>query len=134
MNFTFSLSHNNLVVETRWSGALTSEIISAGIVSHNNWAIKNSDKLPLVLLFDYSQADLTNVTENDLHNIADRFRGLDNLFPDANWVAIMPSDVKYPIVRLWQTFADTFCNNSLVVRNRPEAEKIISSVLTDYSY
>ena len=133
MNFAFSLTHKNFVVETQWVGELTGEIISTGVISHNNWIINNSDRLPLVLLFDFTKANLNNVTETDLQNITSRFSGIEDMFPGVNWIGIMPKDVKYSTVRMWLVHAENFSQNSHVVSNRPNAMKIISGVINSYS-
>lgn len=129
MNFSFFLIHDNLVVETLWFGDLTGEIIVAGVIRHNNWIIKNSDTLPLVLLFDFTKASLEKVSEMDLQIIKDHFRGLENVFPGVNWIGIMPSDVKYSTVKMWLDHAENIPNNSYIVKNRLHAEDIILSIL-----
>ena len=133
LNYKFSLTHDNLVAETQWFGDLTYKIIVDGIISQNQWFLVNSDKFPLVLVSDYTQANLNNVTQTDLQKIADQFRGEDDLFPDMTWIAIMPSDVKFEIVRLWQEHADSLYRNPNVVRNWTLAKNIISDVLTNYT-
>ena len=133
MNFKFSLTHNNLAAETQWYGDLTYEIIVAGVASQNQWILNNSDKLPLVLVFDYTKASLKNVTETDLQAFADQFHGIEDLFPDITWIAIMPSNVKYDIVRLWIEHAESLFSNAHVVRNRPKANDIISNVLNSFN-
>ena len=133
MNFKFSLTHNNLVAQTFWFGDLNYEIIVAGVVSQNQWIVENSNKFPLILVSDYTKASLNNVSESDLHIIADQFHGEEDLFPDMTWVVIMPSDVKYEIVRLWIDHAGSLFKDSHVVRNWSRAENIISDVLTSYN-
>lgn len=129
MNFKFSLTHNNLAAETQWCGDLTYEIIVAGVASQNQWILNNSDKLPLVLVSDYTKASLNNVTETDLQAISDQFHGVEDLFPDMTWIVIMPSNVKYDIVRLWIGHAESLFTNAHVVRNKSKANDIISNVL-----
>ena len=75
MNFKFSLTNNNFAAEIRWYGNLSYEIIVDGIVSQNQWVISNSDRLPLVFVSDYTEANLNNVTATDLQAIADQFHG-----------------------------------------------------------
>ena len=129
MNFAFSLTHDNLVVETVWFGDLTGEIIVAGVTRHNNWIIQNSDTLPLVLLFDFTKTVLDKVSEMDLLIIKDHFIGIEDVFPGVNWIGIMPSDVKYNTVRMWLDHAENISNNSYIVKNRLNAKDIISNVL-----
>lgn len=131
-NFTFSLTHNNLVAETLWFGELTHEIMVEGIVDQNQWILQNSDKFPLVLVSDYTKASLNNITETDLQKIADQFHGGAELFPDMAWIAIMPVGVKYEIVRLWLEHAESLFKDSHVVKNQSKAKEIISDVLTRY--
>ena len=130
MNFSFSLIHDNLVVETLWFGDLTGEIIVAGVVRHNNWIMQNSDTLPLVLLFDFTQAILDEVSEMDLQIIKDHFKGIEDIFPGVNWIGIMPSDVKYSTVKMWLDHAENISNNSYIVKNRVNAQDIISNILS----
>lgn len=133
MNFTFSLTHDNLVAETTWSGDLTCEIISAGLLRQNQWIISNSDKLPVVLVSDYSKANLNNVTESDLKSIADQFDGEESLFPDVNLILVMPQHVRYSIVRLWLDFSESIVSNAHVVSSYSRARDIITSVLLKFS-
>lgn len=132
MNFKFSLAHNNLVVETLWFGDLTYEIIADGLVRQNQWIFNNSNKLPLIMISDYSKASLNNVTESDLQIIADQYYGIENLFPDISWIAIMPEGVDFRTVRLWLDHAESLFINSHVVRNWPIAKDIISNVLINF--
>jgi hypothetical protein len=76
MNYAFSFSHDDLVVETRWLGELTGELIAAGVVSRMNWIHENSKKIPLVLLSDYTNADLEKITTSNLRMIASLFRSI----------------------------------------------------------
>lgn len=132
MNCTFTLAHGNLVVEAAWFGKLTYEIIVDGLISQNQWIIKNSDKFPLALVSDYTNANLNNITEADLQGISDQFQGEGELFPDMAWIAVMPGDVKYEIVRLWLEHADSWCRDSHVVKDRAKAENIVSEILGRY--
>ena len=132
MNFKFSLTHDNLVAETLWFGDLTYEIIAAGFASQNQWIVKNSNKLPLILVSDYSKATLNNVTESDLKIIAYQYHGIESLFPDMNWIAIMPESVDYSIVRLWLDHAESIFSNAHVVRSYSKAKDIISNVLINF--
>ena len=132
MNFKFFLTHNNLVVETHWFGDLTCEIITAGFIKQNQWIINNSNKLPLVFVSDYSKARLDNVTESDLQILADNFRGEEVLFPDMNWIAIMPVDVEYSVVRIWLDHAESIFSNAHIVRSCSKAKDIISNVLINF--
>jgi hypothetical protein len=132
MNFTFSLTHDNLVAETLWSGELTCEIISAGLLCQNQWIICNSDKLPLVLVSDYSKANLNNVTENDLKALSEHFSVEESLFPDVNLILIMPHHVRYNIVRLWIDFSESIVSKAHVVGNYSRARDIISTVLMKF--
>ena len=129
MNFKFSLTHNNLVAETSWSGDLTCEIISAGLLSQNQWIVSNSDKLPLILVSDYSKANLNNVTENDLKSIADQFSGEESLFPGTSFILIMPQHIKYGIARLWIDHAESIFSNAYVVNSYSRVKDIVSSIL-----
>ena len=133
MNFVFSLTHHSFVVETRWFGDLTGEIIVAGVVSHNNWIIENSGKLPLALFFDFTKAKLDKVSETELQTVTSYFNGIEDIFPGVNWVGVMPRDVKFSTVRMWLTHAENISNNSHVVRNRSNAIEIISSIINSYS-
>ena len=133
MDFKFSLTDNNLTAEIQWYGNLSYEIIVAGIVGQNQWILSNSDKLPLVLVSDYTKASLNNVTKTDLHAIANQFHGEEELFPDMTWIAIMPSNVKYDIVQSWIDHAESMFSNAHVVRSRSMADDIISNVLSSFS-
>ncbi len=133
MNFDFSLTHDNLVVETLWFGDLTYEIIVAGVVSQNQWILINSDKLPLVLVSDYTKASLNDITETDLQAIADQFHGIEDLFPNMTWIVIMPGNVKYAIVRLWIEHAESLFTNAHIVNSKSNANDIISNVLNSFS-
>ena len=132
MHFKFSLTHKNLVAESLWSGELTYEIMVEGIIEQNKWILQNSDKFPLVLVSDYSKANLNNITETDLQKIADQFHGEADLFPDMAWIAVMPGDVKYEIVRLWLEHAESLFRDSHVVKNPSMAKDIISDLLMRY--
>jgi len=132
MNCKFSLTHNNLVAETEWSGDLTHDIMVAGIVQQNQWIIAHSDKLPLVLVSDYTKANLESVTAADLQSIADQFHGAADLFPDMAWIAIMPRDITYDMVRLWLEHAESLYDDSYVVNDRSKVKNIVSDLLTRY--
>ncbi len=133
MNYAFSLTHNNLAAETQWHGELTHEIIVAGNVKQNQWILNNSDKLPLVLVSDYTNASLDNVTESELHTIAEQFEGEKELFPDMTWIVIMPENVTYDIVRLWIEHAEHLYCNAHVVRSKSRADELIAEVLDSFS-
>jgi hypothetical protein len=92
MNYTFSLSPDNLVVETRWLGDLTREIIAAGVVSRMNWIHDNSDTIPRIQFSDYRDANLKDLSASDLKMIATMFRGIDDQFPGAHWISVMNTD------------------------------------------
>ena len=133
MYFKFSLTHDNLVAETLWFGDLTYEIIATGFTSQNQWIVNNSNKLPLILVSDYSKASLNKVTEKDLRNMAYKYHCIESLFPDINWIAIMPDSVDYSIVRLWLDHAESlFISNAYVVRSCSRAKDIISNVLKNF--
>ena len=132
MNFKFSLTHNNLVAETHWFGDLTYDIIAAGFASQNQWIMNNSNILPLIIVSDYSKASLGNLTKNDLQSIADQYNGIESLFPDMNWIAILPDSVDYSIVRLWLDHAESLFSNAHVVRSCSRAKDIISNVLLNF--
>ena len=132
MNFQFSLTHNNLVAETLWSGDLTYEIFAAGLVSQNQWIINNSDKLPLVLVSNFSKANLNKVTENDLQTIVEQYHGIEDLFPGMHWVAIMPDRVEYRIVRLWLDYAEYLFSKAHVVRGYMRAKETIAIILMNF--
>lgn len=134
MNYTYSLSHDDLVVETKWLGEMSREIIIAGVENRKDWILENCEKAPLILLSDYTNAILDKLTSSDLEAIADRFRGIQDLFPGVNWISIMPTDLKYGIARTWQAYAELiFFSDTHVVKNRAEAEEIISNVLESSS-
>ena len=133
MNYSFSKSHNDFVVETEWAGELTGEILSDGVVSHNNWAITHTIQLPLVLLFDFTNATLDKVSGNDLQSIASFFSGMEDMFPGVHWICIMPKDVQYSVVKMWIDITEKIFNHSHVVHNRQHAEKIIKEIIDSYS-
>ena len=133
MNYSFSMSDNNCVVETKWTGELTGGILSDGILSHNNWAITSSTKLPLVLLFDFTEASLDKVSEDDLQSISTLFSGMEDMFPGVHWICVMPKHVQYDTARMWLEHADKIFDKSHVVNSRSLAEKLIRDIIDSYT-
>lgn len=129
MNYTFSLSHDGKVIETKWIGELTGEIIAMGFDERNTWIEKNVKETPLVLLSDYSEADVEKVTAEGLRLVASLFRGFEDNYPGVLWISIMPTDLKFGLARMWQAYAEKIFSNTHVVRSRDDAEKIISSII-----
>ncbi|MBT8490361.1 MAG: hypothetical protein KJN62_04880 [Deltaproteobacteria bacterium] len=129
MNYSFSLSHDGKVIETKWMGNLTGEIIATGSDKRKTWIEKNTKEIPLVLLSDYTEADVEKVTADGLRIVASRFRGIEDNYPGVYWIAIMPTDLKFGLARMWQSFADELFSNTHVVRSRDDAEKLISSFI-----
>jgi len=130
MNYSFSLSHDGKVIETKWFGKLTGEIIALGYGDRNTWILKNAKETPLVMLSDYCEAEVEEVTADGLQLVASRFRGFGDTYPGAHWISIVPTDLKYGLARMWQTFAEEIFSNTHVVRSREDAEKIISSIIS----
>ena len=133
MNFTFSLAHDNLVATTHWAGEMNYEIIAAGIVRQNQWILENSNRLPLVLVSDFTDASLSGITDEDLERIAEQFQGSEDLFPDMTWIAVMPKEVKYDTVRLWLEHAEAMFQEQHVVKNQAQAEAIITEMLERFA-
>lgn len=134
MNFNFSLTHNNLVVETYWEGNLKIEDLVTGIVQHNNWVIQNAEKLPLVLIFDFTKADLGCLSETDLQNLASHFEGIESMFPGVSWIAVMPREIKYQAVRMWLEYVEHIPCNAMVVRSLQNAHALISDITRAHSH
>jgi hypothetical protein len=128
MNYSFSLSHDGKVIETKWFGKLTGEIIAMGFDDRNTWIEKNAKETPLVLLSDYIEADVEKVTADGLRLVASRFRGFEDNYPEVHWISIVPTDLKFGLARMWQVYAEELISNTHVVRSRDDAEKIISSI------
>jgi hypothetical protein len=130
MNYTFSLSHDGKVIKTKWIGQLTGEIIAMGFDERNTWIEKSAKETPLVLLSDYSEADVEKVTAEGLRLVASRFQGFEDNYPGVRWISIMPTDLKFGLARMWQAYAEKLFSNTYVVRSRDDAEKIISSIIS----
>lgn len=130
MNYSFSLSHDGKVIETKWFGKLTGEIIAMGFDDRNTWIEKNVKETPIVLLSDYSEADVNKVTADGLRLVASRFRGFEDHYPGVYWISIVPTNLKFGLARMWQAYAEELFSNTHVVRSRDDAEKIISSIIS----
>ena len=130
MNYSFSLSHDGKVIETKWFGQLTGEIIAMGFDDRNTWIEKNAKETPLVLLSDYFEADVEKVTADGLRLVALRFRGFEENYPEVHWISIVPTDLKFGLARMWQAYAEELFSNTHVVRSRDDAEEIISSIIS----
>jgi len=130
MNYTFSLSHYGKVVETKWIGKLTGEIIAMGFDERNTWIEKSAKETLLVLLSDYSEADVEKVTAEGLRLVASRFQGFEDNYPGVCWISIMPTDLKFGLARMWQSYAEKLFSNTHVVRSRDDVGKIISSSIS----
>ena len=129
MNYSFSLSHDGKVIETKWFGKLTGEIIAMGFDDRNTWLEKNTKETPLVLLSDYFEADVKKVTADGLHLVASRLRGFEDNYPGVHWISIVPTDLKFGLAKMWQAYVMELFSNTHVVRSRDDAEKIISSII-----
>ena len=130
MNYSFSLSHDGKVIETKWFGKLTGEIIAMGFDDRNTWIEKNAKETPLVLLSDYIEADVEKVTADGLRLVASRFQGFEDCYPGVVWVSIMPTDLKFGLARMWQAYSEEVFRNTHVVRSRDDAEKLISDIIS----
>ena len=130
MNYSFSLSHDGKVIETRWFGKLTGEIIAMGFDDRNIWIEKNAKETPLVLLSDYVEADVEKLTADGLLLVASRFQGFEDNYPGVHWISIVPTDLKFGLARMWKAYAEDLFSNTHVVRSRDEAEQIISSIIS----
>ena len=130
MNYSFSLSHDGKVIETRWFGKLTGEIIAMGFDDRNIWIEKNAKETPLVLLSDYIEADVEEVTAEGLRLVASRFEGFEDNYPGIHWISIVPTDLKFGLARMWKAYAEELFSNTHVVRSHDDAEKIISSIIS----
>ena len=130
MNYSFSLSHDGKVIETKWFGKLTGEIIAMGFDDRNTWIEKNTKETPLVLLSDYFEADVEKVTADGLRFVASRFRGFEDKYPGIHWISIVPTDLKFGLARMWQSYAEELFSNTHVVRSRDDAEEIIFSIIS----
>lgn len=133
MNFTFSLARDNLVATTHWEGELDYEAVVAGTIRQNQWIIENSTRLPLVLVSDFTGANINGLTGEDLQQIASQFYGEEDLFPGVTWIAVMPKEVRYDIVRLWLEHAESMFQNSHVVKNQAQADIIIDEILERFA-
>jgi hypothetical protein len=129
MNYSFSLSHDGKVIETKWFGKLTGEIIAKGFDDRDTWIEKNAKETPLVLLSDYFEA-VEKVTAEGLRLAASRFRGFEDNYPEVHWISIVPTDLKFGLARMWQTYAEELISNTHVVRTSDDAEQIISSIIS----
>ena len=129
MNYLFSLSDDGLVVETKWVGALTGEIIATGVEERKAWIEANAKGEPRILLSDYTEADVDQLTTEGLRLIASKFKGVQERMPHIHWISIVPTDAKYGLARMWQVYAEEHFKNSHVVRNRTEADKLIASLI-----
>jgi hypothetical protein len=129
MYYSFSLSHDGKVIETKWFGKLTGEIIAKGFDDRDTWIEKNAKETPLVLLSDYFEA-VEKVTAEGLRMAASRFRGFGDNYPEVHWISIVPTDLKFGLARMWQTYAEELISNTHVVRTRDDAEQIISSIIS----
>ena len=130
MNYSFSLSHDGKVIETKWFGQLTGEIIAMGFDDRNTWIEKNAKETPLVLLSDYFEADVEKVTADGLRFVASRFRGFEDKYPGIHRISIVPTDLKFGLARMWQSYAEELFSNTHVVRSRDDAEEIIFSIIS----
>ena len=130
MNYSFSLSHEGKVIETKWFGKLTGQIIAKGFDDRNIWIEKNAEETPLVFLSDYAETDVKELTGDGLRFVASRFRGFEDMYPGVHWISIVPTDVKYGLARMWQSYAEEVFSNTHVVRSRDDAEKFISSIIS----
>lgn len=129
MKYSFSSSHNGKVIETKWIGALTGEIIKKGVIDRETWIENNTKCTPLVLLSNYAEADLKKTTSEELRLVRSQFREIKNKYPEAHWISIMPADLRYGIAGMWQVFADKVFTNTHVAGSRDEAERLISSII-----
>lgn len=129
MNYSFALSYDGKVVETKWIGKLTGEIIAMGFDARNSWIEKNTNEIPLILLSDYIEADPENVTADGLRLVASRFRGIEKKYPEVHWISIMPTDLKFGLARMWQVYVEGLFSNTHVVRSRGDAKELICSVI-----
>jgi len=130
MNYSFSLIHEGKVIETKWFGKLTGEIIAMGFDNRNTWVEKNKKETPLVLLSDYSEADVENLTADGLQLVASRFQGFEDNYPGVHWISIVPTDMKFGLARMWQAYAEEHFSNTHVVRSCDDAGKIIFSIIS----
>lgn len=130
MNYSFSLSNDGKVIETKWFGKLTGKIIAMGFDDRNTWIEKNAKETPLAMLSDYSEANVEKVTADELHSVASLFQGFEDNYPGVFWISIVPTDLKFGLARVWQAYAQDIFSNTHVVRSRDEADTIISSIIT----
>lgn len=130
MNYSFSLSHDGKVIETKWFGKLTGQIIAMGFNDRTAWIERNAKEPPLIFLSDYVEAEVEQVTADGLYLVASQFEGFEDKYPEAHWISIMPTDLKYGLARMWQSYAEKLFSNTHIVRFHNEAEKIISSIIS----
>ena len=128
MNYRFSSSFNGKVVETKWLGKLTDEIIEMGIKDRESWIKKNTFEKPKFLVSDYTDANVEQITITGLRRQAKLFKDLQDNYPGIQWIAITPTVLQFGLARMWQVFVEDVLSKTYVVKSHFEAEEIIAQI------
>jgi hypothetical protein len=132
MNFEFRELYNGDVVETKWLGELTEDILAVGAKDRMSWIEETCVKKPLILLSDYEEANLEKITTSDIRKLASAFSGIDEKFPNIQWITIMSSTLNFGLARQWKVFSSEYMKDTHIVRDRASAEKLIDELLKRY--
>lgn len=120
--------NDGTVVYTKYSGDLKySEVRKA---AYSRFADEKKFKLIKIMVVDFSEASMKNISTNDVQKDAYSTKQLADINGDIELIGIMPRDFDYGMGRMWQGYASSIPWHVHLVRSREEARDLLQTLVS----